>query len=285
MPNPIDMVQFLARVRENTGYKMDLTIIGNYGDYSRVQQDLTQYKSKSQLTNVMSTTYEGFRNMDLESYIGILDYYNIGVTELTDLGFKANKMVFAGKLSYKYIADNFHNFPKEYAIIISNLDNDQQRYQIDLITGDKTISGGSSERVQRVFNHFDYAAKYKIPIECFHNETYSIDNYKMLVTLNEEYHPSTDDIFSTMINNIVNPTGPVLKYKELGYKELIKSEKKVVRQVFRVFYEPCDFRDANVELVEKKGGNADVKKHLYTITCRGSNYSMTAPPTAPFYDF
>jgi len=33
MPNPIDMVQFLARVRENTGYKMDLTIIGNYGDY------------------------------------------------------------------------------------------------------------------------------------------------------------------------------------------------------------------------------------------------------------
>jgi len=52
-----------------------------------------------------------------------------------------------------------------------------------------------------------------------------------------------------------------------------------------VFYEPCDFRDANVELVEKKGGNADVKKHLYTITCRGSNYSMTAPPTAPFYDF
>ena len=233
----------------------------------------------------MSTTYEGFRNMDLESYIGILDYYNIGVTELTDLGFKASKMVFAGKLSYKYIADNFNNFPKEYAIIISNLDNDQQRYQIDLITGDKTISGGSSERVQRVFNHFDYAAKYKIPIECFHNETYSIDNYKMLVTLNEEYHPSTDDIFSTMINNIVNPTGPVLKYKELGYKELIKSEKKVVRQVFRVFYEPCDFRDANVELVEKKGGNADVKKHLYTITCRGSNYSMTAPPTAPFYDF
>ena len=73
--------------------------------------------------------------------------------------------------------------------------------------------------------------------------------------------------------------------KELGYKELIKSEKKVVKQVFRVFYEPCDFRDANVELVEKKGGNADVKKHLYTITCRGSNYSMTAPPTAPDYSF
>jgi hypothetical protein len=106
----------------------------------------------------------------------------------------------------------------------------------------------------------------------------------MLVTLNEEYNSSTDDIFSTMINNIVNPTGSVLKYKELGYKELIKSEKKVVRQVFRVFYEPCDFRDANVELVEKKGGNSNVKKYLYTITS-DQNSTITAPSTAPDYDF
>ena len=42
-------------------------------------------------------------------------------------------------------------------------------------------------------------------------------NYKMLVTLNEEYNSNRDDVFSTMINNIVNPTG-VLKYKELGYR-------------------------------------------------------------------
>jgi uncharacterized protein YkvS len=33
MANAIDMEQLLARVRENSGYKMDLTIIGNFQDY------------------------------------------------------------------------------------------------------------------------------------------------------------------------------------------------------------------------------------------------------------
>jgi hypothetical protein len=276
MPNPIDMVQFLARVRENTGYKMDLTIIGQYGDYSRVENNhLTSYKSMNQLTDAMANIYEGYRKLNFEDYLGLLEYYNIYATEVTSLGFKASKVKFANKVSNKDIADNFHNFPKEYAIITSNLDNDKQRYQIDLITGDKTISGGSSTKVQRVFNHLLYATENDIPFTCFNNQTYSIDNFNMLEMITENY--GEDDIFSNLIDNIVYPTSSTLNYKELGYNELIQTEKKQVRRLFNMFYKSNDFRRAKAKFIEKDNTNEEVRKYLYTLA--------TAPPTAPDYSF
>jgi len=277
MPNPVDMVQFLARVRENTGYKMDLTIIGQYGDYSIVKQDLTKYKSMNQLTDFMSSIYDNYRSINFEEYIGLLEYYNIDVTEVTKLGLKASKMTYSSNQSYKDIADNFHNYTKEYNIIISNLDNDKQRYQIEYITGDKTIGGGSSTRVQRVFNHYDYASKKEIPFRCFNNETYSIDTFNMLEMITDNYKSNTEDIFSNMINNIVYPTSTTFNYKELGYSELIKTEKKEVRRLFNMFYKTCDFRRAKAKFVEKENTNEEVKKYLYTIA--------TAPTTAPDYSF
>ena len=277
MPNPVDMVQFLARVRENTGYKMDLTIIGQYGDYSIVKQDLTKYKSMNQLTDFMSSIYDNYRNINFEEYIGLLEYYNIDVTEVTKLGLKASKMTYSSNQSYKDIADNFHNYTKEYNIIISNLDNDKQRYQIEYITGDKTIGGGSSTRVQRVFNHYDYASKNKIPFRCFNNKTYSIDTFNMLEMITDNYKSNTEDVFSNMINNIVYPTSTTFNYKELGYSELIKTEKKEVRRLFNMFYKTCDFRRAKAKFVEKENTNEEVKKYLYTIA--------TAPTTAPDYSF
>jgi uncharacterized protein YkvS len=53
MSNAIDMVQLLARVRENSGYKMDLTIIGNFQDYELDDIPLQNFKSKAQLCNEM----------------------------------------------------------------------------------------------------------------------------------------------------------------------------------------------------------------------------------------
>ena len=277
MPNPVDMIQFLARVRENSGHNMDLTIIGQYGDYSKVKQDLTKYESMNQLTDAMANIYEGYRKLNLEEYNGLLEYYGIEITEETKLGLKASKMTFSSNHSNKDIADNFHNFPKEYNIITSNLDNDKWRYQIDLITGDKTISGGSSTRVQRVFNHYDYASKKEIPFRCFNNETYSVDNFNMLEMITDNYKSNTEDVFSNLINNIVYPTSSTFNYKELGYNELIQTEKKQVRRLFNMFYKTNDFRRAKAKYVEKENTNEEVRKYLYTL--------VTAPTTAPDYTF
>ena len=235
MPNPIDMVQFLARVRGNSGYKMDLTIIGNYGDYEMISMELPKYKSMQRLCNLMAHRYEEYREMYFGSYHYVLNRYNIDVTEITDLGFKTSKSIRSSRVSYMDIAQNFNSFSKEYSIVSSNLDNDEQRYQIELITGDKTLGGGSNARVQRVFNHFHYATKNEIPFKCFFNETYSVEVFDMLVKLREDYKNDADDLFSNMVYNIINPNGSVLNYKELGYKDLIQADAKVVRKVYNLF--------------------------------------------------
>ena len=285
MPNPIDMVQFLARVRGNSGYKMDLTIIGNYGDYEMISMELPKYKSMQRLCNLMAHRYEEYREMYFGSYHYVLNRYNIDVTEITDLGFKTSKSIRSSRVSYMDIAQNFNSFSKEYSIVSSNLDNDEQRYQIELITGDKTLGGGSNARVQRVFNHFHYATKNEIPFKCFFNETYSVEVFDMLVKLREDYKNDADDLFSNMVYNIINPNGSVLNYKELGYKDLIQADAKVVRKVYNLFYKSHDFRRAKVKLIEKKEGNKEVKKYLHDLTSGGYISSITAPYSAPFYCF
>ena len=75
MPNPVDMVQFLARVRGNSGYNMSLTIIGNYGDYELITMDLPKYKSMQRLCNLMAFRYEEYREMEFGSYHYILNRY------------------------------------------------------------------------------------------------------------------------------------------------------------------------------------------------------------------
>ena len=69
IPNAIDMIQLLARARENIGYEMDLTIIGNYGDYELKNNTFENYKSKAQLCNEMTHRYEQYIQLSLEYYI------------------------------------------------------------------------------------------------------------------------------------------------------------------------------------------------------------------------
>ena len=105
-----------------------------------------------------------------------------------------------------------------------------------------------------------------------------MDNFNMLEMITENY--GDNDIFSNMINNIVYPTSSTFNYKELGYDELIQTEKKQVKRLFNMFYKSNDFRRAKAKFVEKDNTNEEVKKYLYEIA--------TAPPAPlppPDYSF
>ena len=79
------------------------------------------------------------------------------------------------------------------------------------------------------------------------------------------------------IDNIAYPTSTNFNYKELGYYELIQTEKKQVKRLFNMFYKSNDFRRAKAKFVEKDNTNEEVKKYLYAIT--------TAPPPPVDYSF
>lgn len=254
MPNPIDMVQLLARVREETGHKMNLTIIGNYQDYELENLELKNYKSKAQLCNEMAHRYENYTKLGWEQYQYVLSKYNIIVNEVQSLNLKPNKVKMASRLSDTYIAKNFHSFPKEYGIIVNNLKCKSESNQIKLITGNKIIKGAKNNaNVQRVFNVLYEATKLGIDLNMFIDEdSYSAKKFNVLKDILNNYTTDSTDIFSNLIRGISYKEDSTFRYKELGYFELNKSKAKAIRTFYNMIYTRGDFRGKTIKKTKKK---------------------------------
>ena len=253
MPNAIDMVQLLARVRENSGYNMDLTIIGNYGDYELKNNTFENYKSKAQLCNEMAHRYEQYSQLSFDTYIGILNYYKIDVTEIQTIGFKPHPIKMASRLSDTTIAKNFNSFPSEYRVICSNLECIGKSHLIDLITGDERIEGAKNNaNVQRVYNILFDATKLGIDFNLFMRDQFSVKKYNLLEEVTTNYSIDKRDIYSNLIRGIYSKDA-TFHYKELGFKELNKSKQKSISTLFNMTYERGEFRGVRAEKILKKG--------------------------------
>ena len=254
MPNAIDMVQLLARVRENTGYKMSLTIIGNYQDYELRSIPLPSFNSKAQLCNELSHRYEQYTKIDMECYEYVLRKYNINVTEVLDLKFKSYKVKMASRLSDTDIVKNFQNFPKEYEIICNNLECKGKSHQINLITGKERINGlKNTSNTQRVYNILLKAIKLGIDFKLFIGDSFSVKKFKALEEVMSNYTDNTNHIFSNLIRGLVYSEDTSLNYKELGFFELNKSKANTIKTLFNMMYNRGNFRGAKAQKKYKKG--------------------------------
>ena len=270
MPNAIDMVQLLARVRENSGYNMDLTIIGNYGDYELKNNTFENYKSKAQLCNEMAHRYEQYSQLSFDTYIGILNYYKIDVTEIQTLGFKSHPIKMASRLSDTTIAKNFNSFPSEYAVICSNLRCIGKSHLIDLITGDERIQGvKNNANVQRVYNILFDATKLGIDFSLFMREQFSVKKYNLLEEVTTNYSIDKRDIYSNLIRGIYSKDA-TFYFRELGFKELNKSKQKTISTLFNMIYNRGNFRGEKAEKKIKKGVDYGFIEYMYNVTCTNS---------------
>jgi hypothetical protein len=270
MPNAVDMIQLLARVRENSGYNMDLTIIGNYGDYELKNNTFENYSSKAQLCNEMAHRYEQYSKLSFEYYIGVLNYYKIDVTEIQTLGFKSHPIKMASRLSDTTIAKNFNSFPSEYAVICGNLECIGKSHLIDLITGDERIGGAKNNaNVQRVYNILFDATKLGIDFNLFMREQFSVKKYNLLEEVTTNYSIDKRDIYSNLIRGIYSKDA-TFNFKELGFKELNKSKQKSISTLFNMTYERGNFRGKTAEKIEKKGVDKVFIEYMNNITCTNS---------------
>ena len=253
MPNAIDMVQLLARVRENSGYNMDLTIIGNYSDYELKNNTFENYNSKAQLCNEMAHRYEQYSQLSFEYYIGILNHYKIDVTEIQTLGFESYPIRMASRVSDTVIAKNFNSFPEEYAIICNNLEYVGKSHLIKLITGTERIEGAKNNaNVQRVFNVLYNATKLGIDFNLFIREQFSVKKYNLLEEVTQNYTLDKRDIYSNLLRGVYSEDA-TFKYKELGFNELNKSKQKSISTLFNMAYKRGEFRGKEAEKTTKKG--------------------------------
>ena len=193
MPNPIDMIQFLARVRENSGYKMDLTIIGQFGTFVNNTQALPIYLSSEQITNEMAHRYKGYSYLNTESYIGLLRYYGIEALEVMDLKLQSSKIKYAHRYSDTFIALNFNNFTSSYEEVKYELECKGEGHQLDLITGEESIFSKSETReILRVKNILVDSAKKGIDFSLFIEDgKFYPKRYKAISTLLDGYKSSS----------------------------------------------------------------------------------------------
>jgi uncharacterized protein YkvS len=259
MPNAIDMVQLLARVRSNSKYKMNLTIIGNYQDYELEERTLNQGKSTAQLCNEMAHRYEQYSKLNWEHYQYILSKYNIVVNEILDLKFKPYRVEHASRLSDTAIAKNFQNFPIQYNTICSNLNYKGQSKQIAFITGDKIIKGlKNTPSVMRVYNILFKAMELDIDFDMFIGDFFSAKKFKVFEEVLNDYSKDATHTFSNLIRGISYNEDSTFNYKKLGVFELNKNKSKTIKTLYNMIYEKCDFRYNSVEKEYKKGVNKSV---------------------------
>jgi len=269
MPNAIDMVQLLARVRENSSYKMKLTIIGNYQDFELKPIALPSFKSKVQLCNEMAHRYEQYTKLDFECYEYILRKYNIEVTEIQDLGFKAIKVRMASRLSDTEIVKNFQNFPKEYEIICNNLECKGEGHQISLITGERRINGlKKTANVLRVFNILYKAIELGIDFNLFIDETFSVKRFKAIEEVLSNYNSDNKDTFSNLVRGLAKTEDSTFHFKELGLFCLNKSKSRTIQTLYNMMYKRGNFRGAKAKKVQKKGVNNGLIKLINYVASK-----------------
>tara|TARA_R110000764_G_scaffold231234_1_gene322786 strand:- start:1669 stop:3324 length:1656 start_codon:yes stop_codon:yes gene_type:complete len=253
MPNAIDMVQLLARVRENSGFKMTLTIIGNYQDYEVEDTPLKIYKSKAQLCNEMAHRYQQYTKIDRDNYEWILGKYNIVVNEMLDMKFKEYIPKVVSRISTTEIVKNFQNFPKEYETICGNLTYNGLSKQIELITGESIIKGlKDSAEVQRVYNILFRAIELEIDFNLFISDVFSIKKFKVLDEVLTCYTRNPKHTFSNLIRGISSTDNLKFEYNKLGLFELNESKAKTIKSLYNMVYKKCDFRRLSVKKVYKE---------------------------------
>ena len=252
MPNPIDMVQLLARVRKNTGRYMQLTIVGNYQDYELERTPLKKYKSKVQLCDVMSNRYEVYSKLNEFDYTNVLGRYNISSNHKKSLDIKSFKIDSVSRKSTTWIAKNFNNFSEKYEIIKSNLKiSENSEIQLKLITDNGLVKNKQekSVNIERVFNILYDAVKFNIDFRLFIDDKFSNKRYETLKAVVDGY--KKNQIFRNLIDGL-NPysENERFEYNELGYFNSInKTQRKIIKSLYNMIYNNCDFREKSVKMV------------------------------------
>ena len=252
MPNPIDMVQLLARVRENSKQYLKLTIIGNFQGYELERETLKHYKSKVQLCDVMNQRYNAYSKLCEFDYINVLGRYDISANVIKSLDIKKYNIKKAARKSMGWIASNFNSFPKKYEIIKSNLlCTDNPDIQLKLITAEGDIvkyTKGSAVAIERVFNILYDAVKHNIDFRLFIGNNFSNKRFELLKAVKESYDSNL--VFKNLIDDLnPNSKNKVFNYDELGYNKLInKHHRNIIKSFYNLLYFKCDFREKSVTM-------------------------------------
>jgi len=273
MPNPVNMRQLFARVRANTGFKMSLTILGNFGTYEADNSSLVinDYRLTSQ---EMAIRFNNLSNLTEQRYTALLGYHRMNCIIKEDLG--AERRYSAGSASISDLIANLKiTAPEYYNNIKLLLESLGQQKQLHWLEGTKNISNkGNNTKILREVNRIIKAIEAGISLDTFFTKT--LVGYDTLNDHKEEYvikyKPAvcdvlslvytkvdygTDRTFINLVRGLAYNNGSNFNYKELELGMLNKVDNKAIRSTFDMMYKQGNFRGKSAKKVFKEGINEE----------------------------
>ncbi|MEJ6776514.1 MAG: hypothetical protein QNK85_04240, partial [Crocinitomicaceae bacterium] len=239
MPNAIDMAQLFNRVRTNSSYVMNLTIIGQFGNSEIDESPLPIVKS-SQLAKKMAFRYSEYAELDFNNYTGLLSHYNIDhLIKKIDEG-NITKVKYHRDIRPVTISQNMPNFQWEYKGVIAKLDLKGYGHWKEIITGDVIINSKSNRVVAGIYHDLQDAIDYDIYFGLFITpKQYRRNLFNSLVSAKTSYDSS--EIFRTVLRELLKgltlQEDGVFKMDLMNYKNLNTSEEqKSIRDIASLLY-------------------------------------------------
>ena len=264
--NPIDAVQLSARVRSNSEFKMSLSIIGHFDDYSTVTFPINQVKGKQRF-ELMATEYEMLSKLFIYDYIELLNSYNITVDEKKPL---ANLVRFNGKSgrSSISIAKNFGTSSK-YPEIEDLAKNYGYSNWLEVIKGD--LSEGYKENTEyvRIFTELIEAIEYGISFKFFVKDKYYRDVLTKLKYCVDNYWRDNSKEFKEFIDLLIAGYKSNEKKVSISLKlfsGLTTQEKDVVKQLANLMFRTSKIWKTETKAFTKTNYDSDVQNFIVNLT-------------------
>ena len=264
--NPIDAVQLSARVRSNSGFRMHLSIIGHFDDYSTVTFPINQVKGKQQF-ELMATEYEMLSKLFIYDYIELLNSYNITVDEKKPL---ANLVRFNGKSgrSSISIAKNFGASSK-YPEIEDLAKNYGYSDWLEVIKGD--LSEGYKENTEyvRIFTELIEAIEYGISFKFFIKDKYYRDVLTKLKYCLDNYWKDNSREFKEFIDLLIEAYRSNAKKVSLSLKlfsELTTQEKDAIKHLTKFMFKTSKVWKTDTKAFAKTNYDSDVDNFILILT-------------------
>jgi len=264
--NPIDAVQLSARVRSNSEFKMSLSIIGHFDDYSTVTFPINQVKGKQRF-ELMATEYEMLSKLFIYDYIELLNSYNITVDEKKPL---ANLVRFNGKSgrSSISIAKNFGTSSK-YPEIEDLAKNYGYSNWLEVIKGD--LSEGYKENTEyvRIFTELIEAIEYGISFKFFVKDKYYRDVLTKLKYCVDNYWRDNSKEFKEFIDLLIAGYKSNEKKVSISLKlfsGLTTQEKDVVKQLANLMFRTSKIWKTETKAFTKTSYDSDVQNFIVNLT-------------------
>ena len=264
--NPIDAVQLSARVRSNSQYKMSLSIIGHFDDYSTVTFPINQVKGKQRF-ELMATEYDMLSKLFIYDYIELINSYNITVDEKKPL---ANLVRFNGKSgrSSISIAKNFGASSK-YPEIVDLAKNYGYSDWLEVIKGD--LSGGYKENTEfiRIFSELIEAIEYGVHFKFFVKDKYYRDVLTKLKYCVDNYWKDNSKDFKEFIDLLIEAYRSNEKKVSISLKlfsELTIQEQDAVKQLANLMFRTSKIWKTETKAFTKTNYDSDVQNFIINLT-------------------